>query len=81
MKRILIIIGLAALCLFLFYQFAKKNGQKEVEIKHQKEQIQIQNEIIEVKKSVEKRKTVNRQIDTNSNLVWLRQKRCSDCNS
>lgn len=81
MKYYLFLIASILFALLLFYRFAEKNGERKIEQHQQQQQIQIQNEIIEIKRSVEQRKIINRQIDTNSNLIWLRKERCSDCDS
>lgn len=81
MKYYFFLIASILFFLLCFYKFAEKNTEAKIEKKQQEQQIQIRNEIIEVKKSVEKRKIINRQVDTNANLSWLRQKRCSDCDS
>ncbi len=48
-------------------------------IKQQNQQIEVQHEIIEVKKQVQQRKAIARAISTNDNLEWLRKARCKDC--
>lgn len=77
--QILAAISVVIIAVVLFFKFAAKTGKQEEIIDHQQQQIEIQHEVIEVKKQVEQRKVVARAISTNDNLEWLRKARCKDC--
>jgi len=79
LMEILITISAIALILYFTVNYGKKRGIEQEILKNQEQQIETQNEIIKETKEIIKRKAINRAIDTNSNLEWLRSNRCQDC--
>lgn len=84
MQRLTIILGIlsvVALILFFLYREGEKKGIANEINKQQEQQIQIQNEIIQEKKQIQIRKTINKTVPTSDNIEWLRENRCKDCKS
>jgi hypothetical protein len=82
MNKLLIIAGLlGAVVLFLLsiYKEGEKIGSIIETVKQQKIEIKVQDEVIQERKQVIKRKVIAKSVSTNVNLDWLRSNRCKDC--
>lgn len=80
-NQLAIILTVIAFFCWIIFQWGEKSGQSVESVKQQKNQIEIQNEIIKDKKNISQRQAVARAVSTNDNIVWLRQYRCKDCKS
>lgn len=72
-------ISFVIILIFYFYIQGQKKGENIQKINYQQEQIEVQNEIIKENKKVFARKVINKSYTTESNVSWLQQNICQDC--
>ena len=82
--RLILIISsftiISGIIAFTYYK-GIKSGYNSALVKQQANQLLIQNTILNEKQNITKRKAANRIVSTNDNLLYLKQTRCSDCES
>lgn len=77
-KIVIILIGILIIIAFVFFK-GKEAQEKKDQIIEQKQQIEIQHEIIKDKQIVFKRQTNNIATPINPDIVWLWQNDCANC--
>ena len=81
MRKYILAIFLFASFVFFLLLEGKKQGRQEQMLQNAQEQNKVQNEIIETTKQVVRRKQINRSADIDTDLEWLQNSICPDCNS
>ena len=67
--------------LYYIYSQGVKKGTESQENTNNKQIIQTKDIVIKEYEKAKIRKVKNKLISSDNNIEWLRQKRCSDCNS